>query len=728
MKASKWFARAYRKASGRPPRRPAPPSTEEAARSAAEAGDSARDRQDWPAAAENYGLSLVLAPANLPIRIQLGHVLKEAGRWSEAAATYRLACAADPENAELRLHLGHVLKMQERRDEAIEAYLEALYIDPGLKLARGELIAIGARDFLPKGQYGRPAMAASLARISGLLDQNLEAIREWLTVSTYPVEAYHNFRSTFPVSPPPATHGSSLVVVIDAIDVDPDLLRLSLASLIDQKDCNWTAVVRASASLHDHPVASYACQDDRIVFASSDPELPPPALNSNLVLLTEAGCRLDREAVGWMRYAAKRTTTDVIYADHDHHTHDWRRGPAYRRPALHAMPDAYDQANTPDPPLCLLVRPGARSLMTAAFGETSSSERRRAILVNALKSGLAVAHLPRILSSKRITDAESIIDQTSRPKDAGRHEGSQRILVVIPTRDQAGILRTCLDSLKAKLSNPHSVDVLVLDNRSSESEALALLSERSRDGDIEVIRLDEPFNWGRFNNLAVAGREHDILVFANNDLEFLTQGWDDVIRESLSDETVGVAGARLLYPDLTVQHAGIAMGVNQGRPVHEGLGADMDAGGPMNRWRRSRQASAVTGALMAVKRRAFEAVGGFDERLAVAYNDVDLCLSVREAGFGVLYEARLEAIHHESKTRGRNVDHVRIAWDDGELTDMYEKWGEAMLQEPGKNPHWVSADNRTHDGYRDLSLSEVLNHLDRSAVINPWAAIHRHRS
>jgi len=727
VKASKWLARAYRKVSGRPPRRPAPPSTEEAAKAAAEAGDTARDRQDWQVAAENYGLSLVLAPANLPIRIQLGHVLKEAGRWSEAAATYRLACAADPANAELRLHLGHVLKMQEHREEAIEVYLEALDIDPGLKLARGELIAMGARDFLPKGQYGRPAMSASLARISGLLDQNLEAIREWLTVSTYPVEAYHNFRSTFPVSPPPAAHGSSLVVVIDAIDVNPDLLRLSLASLIDQRDCNWTAVVRVSASQHDHPVASYACQDDRIVFVSSGSEAPAAALNSDLVLLTEAGCRLDHEAVGWLRYAAERTTTDVIYADHDHHTHDWRRGAAYSRPALHSMPDAHDQANTPDPPLCLLVRPGARSLMAAAFGETSGSERRRAILVDALKSGQPVAHLPRILSSKRISDTGSMIDESSPHKAVRRHGNDQRILVIIPTRDQAGILRTCLDSLKAKLSNPHSVDVLVLDNRSSEVDALDLLSERVRNGDIEVMQLDEPFNWGRFNNLAAAGREHDIFVFANNDLEFLTPGWDNIVRESLSDEAAGITGARLLYPDLTVQHAGIAMGVNQGRPVHEGLGADTGAGGPMNRWRRSRQASAVTGALMAVKRQAFEAVGGFDERLAVAYNDVDLCLSVREAGFSVLYEPGLEAIHHESRTRGRNVDDARIAWDDGELTDMYEKWGEAMLQEPGKNPHWVSADTRTHDGYRDLSLSEVLSHLDRSAVINPWAAIHRHR-
>lgn len=171
MNISKWLARTYRKAVGRPPRRPSLLSAEHAARRATEAGDAARDRQEWQVAATNYGLALVLSPENSSIRIQLGHVLKEAGRWSEAEAAYRVACAALPTDAELRLHLGHVLKMQKRREQAIEVYLEALSIDPSLSLARGELIAIGARDLLPSGQYGKAAIAASLARISGLLDQ-----------------------------------------------------------------------------------------------------------------------------------------------------------------------------------------------------------------------------------------------------------------------------------------------------------------------------------------------------------------------------------------------------------------------------------------------------------------------------------------------------------------------------------------------------------------------------
>ena len=126
---------------------------------------------------------------------------------------------------------------------------------------------------------------------------------------------------------------------------------------------------------------------------------------------------------------------------------------------------------------------------------------------------------------------------------------------------------------------------------------------------------------------------------------------------------------------------------------------------------------------MAVDRLFFEQVGGFNERLAVAYNDIDLCLRARAAGKVVLYDPAIEAIHHESKTRGRNDDSAKVAWDDAELGELYREWGAEILSDPGKNPHWVSALSRVFDGYRDLSLSQVLGSLDRSIRANPWSVI-----
>lgn len=724
MTATKWLARSYRKISGRRPPPPPPTPANEAVKAAA-AGDAARDRQDWNEAVQQYALALALSPDNWPIRVQMGHAFKEAGRWPEAEATYRAACFNRPADSELRLHLGHVLKMQGRRDEAIEAYVEALRLDPASRLARNELIAVGGRNFLPESQYGQAAITQGLSRISGVLEQNLEAIRDWVSVSTYPVEAYDSFRRSFPIQPPPAAGSrQSLTVLIEAGGATPSSVRLTLTSLLDQRDTEWTAIVRASAALQEHPVSSFARQDPRIAFVDQAPASTAALLTTDLVLMTEAGCRLDREAVGWFRYASARTKAHVIYADHDHHTHDWRYGEVHNAPALHSMPDIRDQETTPEPPLSLLVDRGAQSLMLEALDADLGADQRRKTLVASLRAALPVAHLPRVLSSRRIAEDFTPAKPSMLPAaHAVAERTGDRILVVIPTRDQASLLEACLDSLKRRTAQPQDVDVLVLDNRSADAQTLSLLSERAESGDIEVLPLDEPFNWARFNNLAVAGRRHDILVFANNDIEFLTDGWDHVVRVGLSDPEVAVMGARLLYPDNTVQHAGVVMGADRGRPVHEGLGAPSLAGGPLNRWRRRRQVTAVTGALMAVDRIAFEQVGGFNERLAVGYNDIDLCMRARAAGRVVLYEPALEAIHHESKTRGRNDDGAKTSWDDAELSDLHEDWSEALLADPGKNPQWVSSHSRAFDGYRDLSLSQVLESLDQSALANPWAVV-----
>ncbi len=201
----------------------------------------------------------------------------------------------------------------------------------------------------------------------------------------------------------------------------------------------------------------------------------------------------------------------------------------------------------------------------------------------------------------------------------------------------------------------------------------------------------------------------------------LTDGWDERLVETLSVDGVGVVGTRLLYPDRTVQHAGIVLGVNDFRPVHDGLGRSYEEGGPAGRWRRPRQASAVTGAFMAVKRSVFDLVGGFDERLAIGYNDVDLCLKVREQGMAVLYDPAIELIHHESRTRGLQDDQSKVAFDDEELTDLHDRWGGWMMFDPGKNPQWFSTHTRPFDGLRDVGRSEVLRYIDLSARPSPWS-------
>jgi GT2 family glycosyltransferase len=124
---------------------------------------------------------------------------------------------------------------------------------------------------------------------------------------------------------------------------------------------------------------------------------------------------------------------------------------------------------------------------------------------------------------------------------------------------------------------------------------------------------------------------------------------------------------------------------------------------------------------MACRRDTFEALGGFDERLAIAYNDIDFCLKARELGLKVLFAADVELVHHESRTRGQNDSEEKVAWDNAELAEMYARWKSWLFHDPSYNPQWINSVNRPYDGTRDLPPSRILAHLDASASANPWA-------
>lgn len=695
------------------------------ARAVATAGNAARDSHQWLDAVAHYRLALALSPEDAPIQVQLGHAFKELGRLQEAEVAYRTASSIAPEDGDIFVQLGHVLKLQGRLEEATSSYANAVRLDPTSSAARSELIAAGGRSQLPDSLYGQSATTDALARLALTLDEGVARLRDLALASTFPVEAYHAFRKTFPIVPPPPwnTRLGDIQVRIYAFDATPADLRLTLTSLINQRIQTWTAVVAGSARLAEGPVASMAYQDPRISFSVAEAGEPVGVPNqTGSILVCDAGVDLDPDALGWFATALEMTGAAAVYADHDHHHRDWRRGAAYAYPAFQSSPDRFDIATTPTPPAVLLL---AAQFETVAdqFRDRSGAEQRREILLNLLGSAQRAAHVPRVLSSVRLAEGAEPEKLTPPPLPVTlRTEASRpRILVIIPTRDEPAMLRACLESLRTHAADPGSIDVLVMDNRSELSETADLLAEQQDLNNIRVQPFDEPFNWARANNIGAKSHDAEILLFANNDLEMLTPGWDDLLREAMAQEGVGIVGARLLYPDRTIQHAGVVLGANDRRPVHEGLGSSELAGGPLDRWLRRRQAAAVTGAFMAVGKTTFAQVGGFDERLAVGYNDIDFCLRVRAVGLAVVYEPSIEVIHHESKTRGRNDDGMKTAWDDEELAGLYRSWGDWLFYDPGKNPQWLSASERPFDGLRNCSTDETVRWLRLSARSNPWS-------
>ena len=261
--------------------------------------------------------------------------------------------------------------------------------------------------------------------------------------------------------------------------------------------------------------------------------------------------------------------------------------------------------------------------------------------------------------------------------------------VVIPTRDRLELLRPCLESLEAhRAANRTAMAVTVVDNGSVEPDTLAYLKEAEASGRVRVLRSEAPFNFAAQNNLGFAGSDADLYVMLNNDMEVLTPGWLDALARHALRPEVGAVGARLVYEDLTIQHAGVVTGGMHELTAHEGVGVAGSDGGYMARHARTRRVSAVTGACLATRREVWTQLGGLDAaRFAVDGNDVDYCLRAGEAGLAVIYTPDCTLIHHESKSRGFNAKSTAARErGEAETERLRARWGERLRADPFYNP------------------------------------------
>lgn len=667
------------------------------------AGQMAKKRGDWQAALDSFSLAIRARPDSIGARLQQGHAFKELGRLAEAETAYRSAVKLDPSSVAPHIHLGHALKLLGRRSEAADAYARAVSVAPRDEVARNELIALGLREKLSTDHYGDTAIANGVRYVNDEIDRLRVAVRDLSRAATFPPQAWHDFRRAFPpLFPANVPVKRPVCVILDARGARPSYVRASLTSLLDQSSSEWRAVVLADTSVREHSVGSLEKVDPRIGFFDTVPLLEWGSMD---VLIIHAGLILTSSALDWFS-AAGGDEPIALYTDHDHCVHiSGGIGGHWRWPALQDAPGKYDLRSNPIPP-ALVYSVSPHSDTTIDLIAAGNLDPRLHLLCR-LEAGERVGQIPLVLASRLVeptADGPPVVE--SLPPAAETMVSSEfRIRVVVPTRDQAGLLESCVRSLERTAARPELLSVVILDNRSVEPVTLELLHRLEAEGSTRVLVADEPFNWSRFNNLGSEGAQEEILVFANNDLEMLSAGWDDRLRILLADEGVGAVGARLLYPDRTLQHVGIILGAISGRPVHEGRAAGPGEGGPLARWRRTREAAAVTGAFLAVRNSVFLHVGGFNERLTIAYNDVDFCLRVRSAGLSVVFASDIEAIHHESKTRGYANAQEKIAWDDAEFRDLCHIWGREALVDPIANPHWTFAEQRSFDGLQPSSRS-----------------------
>ena len=260
-----------------------------------------------------------------------------------------------------------------------------------------------------------------------------------------------------------------------------------------------------------------------------------------------------------------------------------------------------------------------------------------------------------------------------------------RVTLVIPTRDRLDLLRACIDSVLQHTDYP-AYDILVVDNGSTCPDTLAYLQRRTEEGRIRVLPFSAPFNFSLLVNRGVAQCETPLVCLLNNDIVVTRGDWlDELVLHGCRRE-VGAVGALLRYPSGTLQHAGVVVGFG-GVAGHAFVHAPADHPGYLGRALVTQNYSVVTAACLLVRRDVFNAVGGFDESLAVAFNDVDFCLRVRDSGWLNVWTPFADLIHAESASRGSDVAPERQARFLHEISVMRRRWGSALDCDPAYNPN-----------------------------------------
>ena len=258
------------------------------------------------------------------------------------------------------------------------------------------------------------------------------------------------------------------------------------------------------------------------------------------------------------------------------------------------------------------------------------------------------------------------------------------VSIVIPTRNSASLLETCLNSVTGKTAY-QNFEIVVVDNGSDEAETLAYLRRIAEQPRIRVLSYPGEFNYSAINNFAVSQVVSDIVCLLNNDIEVDSPDWLNEMVSIAIQPRVGAVGAKLLYPDRSIQHAGIVMGMT-GVAGHIHVGQPAETRGMMCRNELVHEVSAVTAACMVVRRALYEEIGGLDEmNLKVAYNDVDFGLRLREAGYVNVWTPHAVLYHHESHTRGYETTPEKRERFSREQAYMYDRWPNWIEHDPAYN-------------------------------------------
>ena len=525
-----------------------------------------------------------------------------------------------------------------------------------------------------------------------------------------------------------------LSILVPVYNPNLDLFQETVNSVFEQAYCNWELCLADDASTDSRVkpfLRELQCRDSRIrvCFRERNGHISN-CLNSALEMATGEFCILldqdDLLAKNALLHLAKEleynSTLDIVYSDEDKISAEGKRyAPyfktdfnyelllthnymthfaAYRTNLMREVGGYRSNAN------------GSQDLdMTLRILETISPERVLHIPVilyhwRAIPGSTALSYTEKSYqgSAGRLVVAEHLKRRDLAAKvTTGFKANFRRVIydvpsplphvsLIIPTRDRADLLKKCITSILT-LSTYPKYDILIVDNNSKEQATSEFLKSLAGESMIRVLRYVFAFNYAAMNNWAVRQAQGEILCFINNDVEVITGDWLDEMVRYATQPTVGIVGAKLYYPNDTIQHAGIILGIGRvAKHLYQYMPRNQT--GHCCRAMLPQDVSAVTAACMLIRRCVFEELGGFEESLKINYNDVDLCLRARSKGYRVVWTPYAELYHHESASRGeKSCDNKQQM--DNETAFMWRRWAEVLTRDPYMNPNLEYASDQT---------------------------------
>ena len=523
------------------------------------------------------------------------------------------------------------------------------------------------------------------------------------------------------------TRRPRISVLVPAYNTPPRLLREMIDSVIDQVYPDWELCIADDASTEPHVaalLAAYADADPRIKVTLRDTNGHiSAASNSALALVTgEWTVLLDHDDVlsanALLAVALEAVAcpdAQLIYSDEDKIDDRGRRFDAFFKPDF--APELLLAQNYFNH-LTAHRTEQLRAVDGWRIGMEGSQDYDITLRILERIKPRQVRHIPEILYHWRATEGSTALNigEKNYAVEAGlqalrQHldrtspESSVEILptvpwyrvrhplpnpqplisLIIPTRDKAEVLRVAIDSIIDR-STYRNYEILIVDNGSREAETFELFERFERDPRIRVLPYHKSFNYSALNNHGARAARGGLLALVNNDVEVISPDWMEEMASWALRDDIGCVGAKLLYPDHTIQHAGVIVGVG-GVAAHAHARLGRDDNGYFGRLAVHHNVSAVTAACLLVRRSVYEAVGGFDERLAIAFNDVDFCLRVREAGYRHVLTPFAELFHHESLSRGIEDTSDKLARFNEEVSFMHKRWTDTLTVDPLYSPN-----------------------------------------